>query len=201
MTVDAATNRPFNPMVNAGAIVTTALIGGADPAGRLEQIVETFGLFAGRALTIDERVRESERSTGDRNRALAWLMRSFGVLEGDPHEIVDLYFGQCSILVTCRDLAVIGATLANDGINPLTGSRAICGEHVTSMLSVMTTCGMYDNSGEWAFDVGLPAKSGVAGGVLAVLPGQLGIGVFSPPLDSRGTACAASACASDCHGT
>jgi glutaminase len=186
VTVDAATNRPFNPMVNAGAIVTTALIDGADPDERLERMLETFGEFAGRELAIDERVRDSERNTGDRNRALAWLMKSFGVLEGDAHEIVDLYFGQCSILVTAQDLAVIGATLANDGVNPLTGSRAIAGQHVASMLSVMTTCGMYDNSGEWVFNVGLPAKSGVAGGVLAVLPGQLGIGVFSPPLDSRG---------------
>jgi len=113
-------------------------------------------------------------------------MRSFGMLDGDAQEVVDLYFGQCSILVTCRDLAVIGATLANDGVNPLTGTRAIASQHVTSMLSVMTTCGMYDNAGRWVFNVGLPAKSGVAGGVLAVLPGQLGIGVFSPPLDSRG---------------
>jgi len=186
VTVDAATNRPFNPMVNAGAIVTTALIEGADPEDRLARILETFGEFAGRRLGIDERVRASERETGDRNRALAWLMRSFGVLEGDPQEVIDLYFGQCSILVTCEDLAVMGATLANDGVNPLTGSRVIGSAHVTSMLSVMSTCGMYDNSGEWVFNVGLPAKSGVAGGVLAVLPGHLGIGVFSPPLDSRG---------------
>ena len=113
-------------------------------------------------------------------------MRSFGVLDGDVREIVDLYFGQCSIMVTCRDLAVMGATLANEGINPLTGARAIGARHVSNVLSVMATCGMYDNSGEWVFNVGLPAKSGVAGGVLAVLPGQLGIGVFSPRLDARG---------------
>jgi glutaminase len=185
VTVDAQ-SRPFNPMVNAGAIVTTGLIEGIDPRDRLERIRKTFSRFAGRELAIDEGVFESEQSTGDRNRALAWLMRSFGVLDGDAHEIVDLYFGQCSILVTCRDLAVMGATLASDGLNPLTGTRAIGAKHVTSMLSVMTTCGMYDNAGEWVFNVGLPAKSGVAGGVLAVLPGQLGIGVFSPPLDSRG---------------
>jgi glutaminase len=179
-------NRPFNPMVNAGAIVTTALIDGADPADRLARILERFSCFAGRELGIDQRVFESERQTGDRNRALAWLMRSFGALDGDPQEIADLYFNQCSILVTCRDLAVMAATLANDGVNPLTGTRAIAGQHVTSILSVMATCGMYDNAGEWVFNVGLPAKSGVSGGVLAVLPGQLGIGVFSPPLDRRG---------------
>jgi glutaminase len=185
VSVDAA-SRPFNPMVNAGAIVTTALIEGTDPADRLERIRKSFGRFAGRDLAIDPKVLESERSTGDRNRALAWLMRSFGVLDGDAQEIVDLYFGQCSILVTCRDLALIGATLASDGLNPRTGARAIDAQHVKSILSVMTTCGMYDNAGQWVFNVGLPAKSGVAGGVLAVLPGQLGIGVFSPPLDARG---------------
>lgn len=188
VTVDAQ-NRPFNPMVNAGAIVTTALVQGAEPRDHtesLERIVDTFGRFAGHPLRVDERVLASERKTGDRNRALAWLMRSFRVLDGDVQEIVDLYFGQCSILVTCRDLAVMGATLASDGVNPITGERAIATEHVTSMLSVMTTCGMYDNAGEWVFNVGLPAKSGVSGGVLAVLPGQLGIGVFSPPLDIRG---------------
>ena len=200
VSVDAA-SRPFNPMVNAGAIVTTALIEGVDPEDRLERIRKSFGRFAGRELAIDEKVLESERSTGDRNRALAWLMRSFGVLDGDAQEIVDLYFGQCSILVTCRDLALIGATLASDGLNPLTGSRAISAEHVKSILSVMTTCGMYDNAGEWVFNVGLPAKSGVAGGVLAVLPGQLGIGVFSPPLDVAGTVSAASACASASRAT
>ncbi len=185
VSVDAA-SRPFNPMVNAGAIVTTGLIEGVDARDRLERIRKTFSRFAGRELALDERVLESEQSTGDRNRALAWLMRSFGVLDGDAHEIVDLYFGQCSILVNCRDLAVMGATLASDGLNPITGSRAIAAQHVTSILSVMTTCGMYDNAGEWVFNVGLPAKSGVAGGVLAVLPGQLGIGVYSPPLDDRG---------------
>ena len=189
VTVDAASGRPFNPMVNAGAIVTTALVQGPEPRDHtesLERIVDTFGRFAGHHLRIDERVLASERKTGDRNRALAWLMKSFGVLDGDVQESVDLYFGQCSIMVTCRDLAVMGATMANDGLNPITGERAIAAEHVTSMLSVMTTCGMYDNAGEWVFNVGLPAKSGVSGGLLAVLPGQLGIGVFSPPLDAPG---------------
>jgi glutaminase len=187
VTVDPRTSRPFNPMVNSGAIVTTALVGGTDADERRARILETFGRFAGRALTIDDEVLASERATGDRNRALAWLMRSFGMLETDAvDEVVDLYFAQCSILVDCRDLAVIGATLANEGRNPLTGERAIDPQHVTNVLSVMSTCGMYDNAGEWLYNVGLPAKSGVAGGVLAVLPGQLGIGVFSPRLDDRG---------------
>jgi len=186
VSVDPRTSRPFNPMVNAGAIVTTALLDATEPGERLARILETFGDFAGRELVVDDHVLASERATGDRNRALAWLMRSFGMLENDVHEVVDDYFGQCSVLVTCRDLAMIGATLANDGENPLTGRRAIDPQHVTSVLSVMSTCGMYDNAGEWLYNVGLPAKSGVAGGVLAVLPGQFGIAVFSPPLDEQG---------------
>jgi glutaminase len=186
VTVDPRTSRPFNPMVNSGAIVTTALVGGADPDERRARIIDTFGRFAGRTLSVDEQVLASERATGDRNRALAWLMRSFGMLESDVDEIVDLYFRQCSVLITCRDLAVIGATLANHGRNPLTGETAIDPQYVTNVLSVMSTCGMYDNAGEWLYNVGLPAKSGVSGGVLAVLPGQLGIGVFSPPLDEQG---------------
>lgn len=186
VTVDPQTSRPFNPMVNAGAIVTTSLLAGGSARPRLEEVRAAFSRFAARELEIDERVYNSERETGDRNRALAWLMRSFGVLEGDVEEIVDMYFGQCAIVVTARDLAVISATLANAGVNPISGERVIADRYVTNVLSVMTTCGMYDNAGQWAFDVGLPAKSGVAGGVLAVLPGQLGIGVYSPPLDARG---------------
>ncbi len=181
-----ATNRPFNPMVNAGAIVTTGLIDGVDADARLERLLAGFADFAGRRLEVDERVLASERATGDRNRALAYLMRSFGMVDGDVDDIVDLYFRQCSLLVDCRDLAVMAATLANRGLNPITGARALDEECVESVLSVMSTCGMYDFAGEWAYRVGLPAKSGVAGGVVAVLPGQLGIGVYSPPLDAKG---------------
>ena len=113
-------------------------------------------------------------------------MKSFGMVDGDVDETVDLYFRQCSLLVDCRDLAVMAATLANRGVNPVTGRRALDEECVESVLSVMNTCGMYDFAGEWAYRVGLPAKSGVGGGVVAVLPGQIGIGVFSPPLDAKG---------------
>jgi glutaminase len=186
ITVDAETNRPFNPMVNAGAIVSTALVGGSDPAGDRDRMLEQLSRFAGRPLIVDEAVYRSEKESGDRNRAIAWLMSSFGMIDGDVEAAVDLYFAQCSVLVSCRDLALIGATLANDGIHPVTCERALRAEHVTKVLSVMATCGMYDNAGAWMYNVGLPAKSGVAGGVLAVLPGQLGVGVFSPPLDPRG---------------
>jgi glutaminase len=180
------TNRPFNPMVNAGAIVTTGLIACSDPSHALDRVVDVFSDFAGRRLSVDESVYASESATGDRNRALAFLMKSFGVLDGDVETAVDLYFKQCSLLVTARDLAVMAATLANRGVNPITGTQAIDEEYVENVLSVMSTCGMYDYAGEWGYRIGLPAKSGVAGGVVAVLPGQFGIGVFSPPLDVKG---------------
>ena len=177
---------PFNPMVNAGAIATTGLLRGPDTATRLERILEAFGRYAGRELRVDEDVYRSERDTGHRNRAIAHLLRNFSVIGEDPEGVLDLYFHQCAIEVTCRDLAMMGATLANKGVNPATGVRAVEERHVASVLSVMATCGMYDFAGQWLFDVGLPAKSGVAGGILAVLPGQLGIGTYSPPLDAYG---------------
>ncbi len=184
--VDPLTSRPFNPMVNAGAIVTTALVGGDSLDDRLDRVQSVLSTYAGRPLPIDERVCASERATGDRNRALGWLMSSFGMLEHDVEETLEVYFNQCAVEVTCRDLAVMAATLANGGVNPITQERAIDARYVANVLSVMTTCGMYDSAGEWVYTVGLPAKSGVAGGVIAVLPGQLGIGVFSPRLDGHG---------------
>jgi glutaminase len=183
--VDEASRRPFNPMVNAGAIVTTALVAGRDRERDLARLRAFMGRFAGREPEIDEEVLRSERATGDRNRAIGYFMRGFGMMD-EVESVLDLYFAQCSLLVTTRDLAVMAATLANGGVNPITGVRALNREHVECVLSVMATCGMYDFAGEWLYTVGLPAKSGVAGGVIAVLPGQLGIGVFSPRLDERG---------------
>jgi glutaminase len=145
-----------------------------------------FAHYAGRELSIDTQVYASESATGHRNRAIGYMLRNFDILTGDPMPVVETYFQQCSILGHCRDLAMMAATLANRGVNPLTGEQAIRGEYVESVLGVMGTCGMYDYAGEWLYDVGMPAKSGVAGGVIAVLPGQLGIGVFSPRLDSKG---------------
>ena len=179
-------NRPFNPMVNAGAIVATGLIDPRADQTPMDRIVDVFSRYAGRPLELDETVYRSESLTGDRNRAIAYLMRSFDMLRGDVDDVIDAYFRQCSLLVTCRDLAVMAATLANRGTNPITGERALESNYVENVLSVMSTCGMYDYAGEWVYTVGLPAKSGVAGGVVAVLPGQLGIGVFSPRLDDRG---------------
>jgi glutaminase len=178
--------RPLNPMINAGAITSTSLVAGADPEERERRILAAYGACAGRPLEVDRAVYESERDTGHRNRAIGHMLRNFDVLEDDPEATLDLYFRQCSVAVECRDLALMAATLANGGVNPATGERAMEREVVDRVLSVMTTCGMYDSAGEWVVDVGMPAKSGVAGGVLAVLPGQLGIAVFSPPLDPHG---------------
>ena len=178
--------RPLNPMINAGAITSTSLVAGGSAAERERRIVDFYGRFAGRALDLDAEVYESERDTGHRNRAIGHMLRAFGVLEEDPDGVLDVYFRQCSVSVDCRDLSLMAATLANGGVNPLTGERVLARDLVDRVLSVMTTCGMYDSAGEWVVDVGMPAKSGVGGGVLAVLPGQLGIAVFSPPLDPHG---------------
>lgn len=186
ISLDPKTGRPLNPMINAGAIATTGLVPGGTPAERQARLMELFAEFAGRELTVDEAVYRSERDTGHRNRAIAHLLRNFDILTGDPEEPLDLYFRQCSISVTCRDLAVMAATLASGGVNPVTQSRVLQPQNTGRLLSVMSSCGMYDYAGEWIYNVGMPAKSGVAGGILAVLPGQLGIGVFSPPLDAKG---------------
>ena len=186
ISLDPGTGRPLNPMINAGAIAATSLVAGHSQDDKRARLLDLFSLHAGRALTIDDDVFRSERETGHRNRAIGHMLRNFDILADDPEGALDLYFQQCSILVTCRDLALMAATLANGGVNPCTGEKATTPEFVPSILSVMTTCGMYDFAGEWTFAIGMPAKSGVAGGILAVLPGQLGIGIFSPPLDPRG---------------
>lgn len=181
-----SSNRPHNPCVNAGAIATTSMIKGNGPTERLNRMLELFRKYIGRKAYVDMSVFMSERTTGHRNRAIAYLMLNFGMIENEVEQILDLYFQQCSILVTCRDMAVMGATLANGGVNPLTGERALDANYIRDVLTVMYTCGMYDYAGEWAYSVGLPAKSGVAGGIFAVVPNKLGIAVYSPRLDSRG---------------
>ena len=184
--LDQETNRPFNAMVNAGAIAVASLIQGETLSKRSEAQLAIFSAAAGRQLRVDDSVCRSESETGHRNRAIAWLMRNFDMIDGDVDEILALYFQQCSILVTARDLAVMGATLANMGTNPTTGENIFEMGCIQDVLSVMLTCGMYNYSGEWAFRVGVPAKSGVSGGILGVVNRQLGIGAYSPKLDSRG---------------
>jgi glutaminase len=186
ISLEPGTGRPLNPMINAGAIAATSLIAGATADARWDRILAALSAYAGRRLDVDDAVFESERTTGHRNRAIGHLLRNYDIVREDPEPALDLYFRQCSVRIDCRDLALIGATLANAGVNPVTGQRALASEHVRAVLSVMTTCGMYDFTGEWVYRVGMPAKSGVGGGIMAVLPGQLGIGVFSPALDERG---------------
>ena len=180
------TGAPFNPMINAGAIAACGLVPGETADAKIARILDTFSRYAGRPLDVDERVYRSESETGHRNRAIGWMLRNFSILPDEPTATLETYFRQCAIRVTCRDLAIIGATLANGGVNPVTGERAVARQYVQSVLSVMATCGMYDFSGEWLYRTGLPAKSGVGGGILAVQPGRLGIGVFSPRLDAQG---------------
>ncbi|WP_306120215.1 MULTISPECIES: glutaminase A [unclassified Roseitalea] len=184
--LDDVHNRPFNPMVNAGAIAISELVAGADHAERLASMRAVFDRFAGRRLGMDEAVYRSESATGHRNRAIAYLMLNTGMIGRDPEQVLDLYFQQCSVTVTCRDLAVMGATLANYGINPCTGEKVLEPDNVRDVLTLMMSCGMYDYAGEWSYEVGLPAKSGVSGGILAILPGQLSVAIWSPPLDSIG---------------
>jgi glutaminase len=184
--LDEATNRPYNPMVNAGAIATTDLIKGKNGTERLKRILDMFKRYTGREHDINLPVFLSERETGNRNRAMAYLMLNFGMISDNIDETLDLYFQQCSLLVNAKDLALLAATLANGGVNPITQERAIDERYVQDVISVMLTCGMYDASGEWAYRVGMPAKSGVGGGITAIVPGTLGIGTFSPPLDPKG---------------
>jgi glutaminase len=180
------TNRPHNPMINAGAITITALLHARFGDETFEWLLERLSAAAGRPLKVDEAVFDSERRTGHRNRAIAHLLLNFGMVHDEAERALDVYFRQCAVLVTCRDLAIMGATLANMGRNPLTDAAVFELTTVKSMLAIMFTCGMYDYSGEWAYRVGVPAKSGVSGGVLAVVNRQLGIATYSPRLDPRG---------------
>lgn len=186
ISLEPGTGRPRNPMINAGAIVATGLVNHESPGGRMARILSVFGRYAGHPLAVAHDVYTSEKATGHRNRAISHMLRNYDILESDPDPILDAYFQQCSILVTCRDLALMGATLANGGVNPITGVRAVAAGQVPRVLSVMASCGMYDYSGNWAYSVGMPAKSGVGGGVMAVLPGQFALAVFSPLLDTKG---------------
>jgi glutaminase len=181
-----ADNHPFNPMVNAGAIACSGLIREAMGDGAFAYIRRALGRFAGRELGFDEAVYASESSTGDRNRAIGYLLRNSTVIQDDVGKVLEVYFRQCAVLVTARDIAVMAATLANRGINPVTGEQVVTPYAVSRTLSVMTSSGMYDYAGEWIYRVGIPAKSGVAGGILAALPARLGLGSYSPRLDSHG---------------
>jgi len=184
--LDEDDNRAPNPMVNAGAIAVTDLVPGTDIGARVDVVRSLYERYLGRRPELDTDVWASERATGNRNRAIAYLMLSRGIIEDRVEETLDLYFAQCSVLVTCDDLALIGATLANHGVHPVTGEQVVASDVVRDMLSVALTCGMYDYAGEWVFTVGIPAKSGVGGGILGVLPGLNRQATFSPRLDEYG---------------
>jgi glutaminase len=179
-------NRPYNPMVNSGAIVVTGMINAIEHSTREEEILDYISSFAGRKLSIDQGTYNSEKTTGHKNWAIAHLLRHFNILSNNFKEDLDLYFKQCSIELNTKDLAIMGATLANGGVNPITKKNCIERKNLRNMLSVLYTCGMYNYSGEWVFDIGLPAKSGISGGVLMVVPGIMAIAVYSPRLDKRG---------------
>ncbi|MDY6054703.1 glutaminase A [Micrococcus sp.] len=179
--------RPFNPMINAGAIMVHALLPGDGPEDRAARLLDRFSRMAAAELSLKEDVLEAERDLADRNLGLAHLLADAGTLPTLPAEAVEGYLRQCAVGVTVRELAIMGATLAAGGVNPLTDERVL-GEDVARLtMTVMLTCGMYDASGQWAAEVGIPAKSGVSGAVLGAVPGALGIATWSPRLDDRGT--------------
>lgn len=184
--LDERTGRPYNPMVNAGAIAVANLIKGADSTTGLKRVLETLARYAGQKLFVDSPTFLSERKTGHRNRAIAHLMRNANMIDDGIDDTLDLYFQQCAVRVTAKDVAMMAATLANGGVNPKTNVRAIEQRYVRDLLSVMYTCGMYDSSGTWAYRVGLPSKSGVSGGIWAVVPRRMGIAVYSPRVDEFG---------------
>ncbi|MDB2683028.1 glutaminase A [Alphaproteobacteria bacterium] len=181
-----SSNRPHNAMINAGAIVISDMIKGPTPEERLKNILDTFEGYTGRKHDIDMDMFTSSKKAGHRNRALGHLLLGVDELNRNVDDTLDLYCQQCAINVTSQDLALIGATLANKGKNPRTDVQALQAEHTRSVLSVMLTCGLYDYSGEWVYDVGLPAKTSVSGGTLVAIPGVGGLGIHSPRLDKFG---------------
>lgn len=186
MAVELSQSRLTNPMVNSGAIATTSLVPGATAEEKWDAIHEGLSRFAGRTLLLNEAVYASASATNYRNQGIARLLWSYGRLYFDPAETVDLYTRQSSLEVTARDLAVMSATLADGGVNPLTGERVIDAGHCRQVLAVMATAGLYETSGDWLYDIGLPGKSGVGGGIITVAPGKGGLGTFAPPLDTAG---------------
>lgn len=184
--VEQFKGKEMNPFVNPGAIATTGMVKGSSADEVWRKILGIHSDFAGRQLDVDQVVYKSEADTNQRNRAIGQLMSAYERFPGDPAQAVDLYTRQCAIAVNAKDLAVMAATLANGGKNPVTRKQVVDPRHVPGILAVMATAGLYDDSGKWLFHTGLPAKSGVGGGIIAVSPGKFGIGTFAPPLDAAG---------------
>ena len=187
ITFDDVHNRPFNPMINAGALVAANLVKGSSKEERVERLLERYRAYTGNPeLVVDQQILDEQLVSNDRNLGLSYLMRSLGMLHGDIDDNLFVYLSACSITVTTPELSVMAATLANGGVNPLTGETALHRAHLRTVISVMSMCGMYDAAGEWAHDVGIPAKSGVSGGIMGTLPRYFGLGVYSPGLDRHG---------------
>jgi glutaminase len=176
----------MNAMVNPGAITATSMVSGGSRDEIWNKILGYYGDFAGRPLSVNQDVFKSESETNQRNQAIAMLMYAYGHIKDDPLRATDIYTEQCSVNVNAKDLATMAATLANGGVNPVTGKMVMKSENVPEVLAVMATAGLYDDSGQWLYKTGLPAKSGVGGGIIAVSPGKFGIAVISPPLDAAG---------------
>jgi glutaminase len=193
--------KEINPLVNPGAIATTSMVKGADAAEKWAKIIRTYSDFAGRPLSVNQEVYKSESETNQRNQAIAELMLAYGRIKGDPKEATDLYTRQCSVNVNAKDLATMAVTLANGGVNPVNGKVLLKPEEVAEILAVMSTAGLYDDSGKWLFMTGLPGKSGVGGGLIAVSPGKFGIAVISPPLDEPGNSVRAQKAITDISNT
>lgn len=186
MAVELNHDRTMNPLVNAGAIATTSLVPGDTAEQKWQRIQDGLSLFAGRRLTVSEEVYASESATNLRNQGIAHLLQSYGRLYFDPDQATDIYTRQCSLEVTVHDLAVMAATLANGGVNPITSDVVIAPGVCRRVLAVMATAGLYELSGDWLYEIGMPGKSGVSGGIVTVSPGKGGLATFSPPLDAAG---------------
>jgi len=186
MAVELNSARTMNPMVNAGAIATTSLVPGADAHAKWDFIVDGLSRFAGRRLELDRDIYESEAATNQRNRGIAKLLEGYGRMFFDALESVDVYTKQCALRVHARDLAVMGATLADGGVNPVTRERVVDPLVCKRVLAALATAGLYERSGDWLFDIGLPGKSGVGGGIVTISPGKGGLGTFAPALDEAG---------------
>jgi glutaminase len=186
MAIELNAERTMNPLVNAGALATTSLVPGATADEKFESVVAALSRFAGRRLVMDNDVYASETATNFRNRGIAHLLDGYGRMYCDPDIATDVYTRQCSLRVSAQDLAIMGATLAGGGVHPMTGEQAIDARLCERVLAVLATAGLYEHSGEWLYEVGLPGKSGVSGGIVTVSPGKGGLGTFSPPLDEAG---------------
>jgi glutaminase len=186
MAIELGDDRTINPMVNAGAIATTSLVPGGTAEEKWEFVLRGLSRFAGRPLMLDGEVYASEMSSNRRNQGIAHLLDSYDRMYFDPDAATDVYTRQCSVLVSATDLAVMGATLADGGVNPVTGERVVAASTCMRVLAVLATAGLYERSGDWLYDVGLPGKSGVSGGIVTIAPGKGAVGTFSPPLDDAG---------------